>query len=311
MSKVTMITTVVKIWGKVSHQLSKNAPAIFTTVGVVGIGATSVLAYKSKDKVEVIVDKIESDVAVRREIEELENSLTLDMSPDQFAELQARKQELMEVQPYTKGKIAVDVATAVAAPVIVGLLSVCSILLSYQIQNNRIGSLAAALTTSVTENAVIRKKYKVKHGEEEYNKFSSTVQEEITYLEKGKEKKKKVDVRDQTDSLTEHWYRDSEYYVSDDMDYNDAMIQECLMKADNTIFHRGALTLNQALTALGLPTSKSGAIVGWTDETFHVDTRKIRAYSKELQEEVLETVIVFSQPEFIYGNKEINTLVGA
>lgn len=309
MSKVKLLSSAAQIWGKVGHQLSKNAPIIFTTAGVVGIGATSVLAYKSKSKVEDIVDKIESDNAIKRELAELESQLTLDSSPEQFAELKARKEELEMVQPYTKSKIAIDVTAAVAAPVIVGMLSVCAIVLSYQIQNNRIGSLAAALTTSVTENAVIRKKYKAKHGEEEYNQFASTVQEEITYLEKGKEKKKVVNTRDMTDSLTEHWYRDSDLYVSDDMDYNDAMIQECLQTIDNTLFHRGVITLNQALTALGLPTSKAGAIVGWTDETFHVDTRKIRAYSQELQEEVLETIIVFSQPVFVYGNKDVNTVV--
>ena len=308
MSKASTISSLTKLVGKVGHSLSKNSPIIFTVLGVAGIGATSVLAYKSKGKVEEIVDKIENDAALQAEkalIEAEMNDTTVRLNDAEYLEKENQLAILNETKPYTRMLIVRDVAGAVAAPVIVGALSIASIILSYQIQNNRIGSLAAALATSTTENMVFKKKYKEKHGEEEYVQFSNTVQEEITTIEKGKEKKKQVSVKDERDSLTEYWYEDSEYFVKDDSDYNDAFIQERLTHLESMLYHRGAITLNQALDALGLQTKKAGAIVGWTLETFNADVKHVRAYDRELAEEVMKPIIVFAQPEFIYSNKNV------
>ena len=311
MSKASTISLLTKLVSKVGHSLSKNSPVIFTALGVAGIGATSYLAYKSKDKVETIVEKIESNTAVQVERELIESELndtTLRLTDAEFAEKQNQLAVLNETKPYTRLMIVRDVAGAVAAPVIVGTLSIASIILSYQIQNNRIGSLAAALATSTTENMIFKKKYKEKHGEEEYVQFSNTVQQEVTELKNGKEKKKIIAVPDERDSLTEYWYEDSEYFVKDDSDYNDAFIHERVTHLESILYHRGAITLNQALDTLGLQTKKAGAIVGWTLETFNVEVKNVRAYDTELAEEVMKPIIVFTQPEFIYANK--NVLLG-
>ena len=56
---------------KVGHTLTKNSPAIFTGIGIVGLGATAYFAYKSRDGVNKIVEDIEEARELELEIDPL------------------------------------------------------------------------------------------------------------------------------------------------------------------------------------------------------------------------------------------------
>lgn len=305
-----------QIFGKIGTGLTKHSPVIFTAIGVAGIGATAIASYKAKDKVEAIVDKTEKNNASRARLEEvyaLINDTERRLSDSEFDELNIEKEAIeAEVESYTKFDIAKDVAGAVALPVLLGASSIACIVLSYQIQNNRIGSLAAALATSATENAIFKKKYKSVHGEEAYTKFANTNRETVVYTDdKGKEKEKEVDVKDLTNSLTEYWYDESEHYVSDDNEYNLSFINERLSHLDLSLFQRGVLSLNAALQALGFQPTKAGASVGWTSGNFQAETRRIWVYNKETGVDEEQLLVVFSQPTFIYDKEDYSaTLMG-
>lgn len=305
-----------QVFGKMGTTLTKHSPVIFTAIGVAGIGATAIASYKAKDKIEAIVDKTEENNAKKARLEEvyaLINDTERRLSDAEYDELHDEGAQInSEIETYTKVDIAKDVAGAVALPVLLGVGSISCIILSYQIQNNRIGSLAAALATSATENAIFKKKYKTVHGEEAYTKFANTKQETVKFTDdKGKEKEKEVDVKDLTDSLTEYWYDESEHYVSDDNEYNLSYINEKLSTLDLTLFQRGVLPLNAALQALGFAPTKAGSSVGWTSGNFQAETRRVTVWNRELGRDEEQLLVVFSQPSFIYDKEDYTaTLMG-
>lgn len=309
--KISNITGAIMKLGTV---ITKHSPIIFTAVGVVGVGATSVLAYKAKDKVSDIVEHIESsnnDAALLLELEAQLKDTENRMTDEQYL-MTTETIETLSVThvPYSRMDIAKDVASAIALPVFTGILSISAIILSYQIQNNRIGSLAAALATSATEQAVFRKRYEKKHGEDEYVDFMSTDVKEVTVTDsKGKEKQQEEKVRNMADSLTQYWYDQSSEYVSDDHDYNMAFINARLVDLDMKLFTRGVLSLNQVLIALGLQPTKAGASVGWSSNSFNIEPRIVNTFNELSGEHEKNILITMSQPTFIYDNEDYVSIV--
>src|SRR5690606_28997522 len=94
-----------QVFNKAGHTLKKHSPAIFTGVGIVGLGATAYLAYKSREKVEAVV----LDIEEKRDNDE----------------------------PINKMEVAKDLTEAIYLPVTVGVLSCASILMAHKIQNKR------------------------------------------------------------------------------------------------------------------------------------------------------------------------------
>lgn len=292
-----------KAIAKVGRVINKNAPILLTVAGVAGVGATAVFSYKAKDKVEDVVDKLEESQNKLAEIQEIESRLDNREERLSDHEYEVLKNELelanTQYKPYTNLEVARDIAGAVALPVLTGVASVTAIALSYYIQNNRIVNLAAALATSSAENALMRKQYKQLHGEEKYNEFISTHQEEVQL--EGEKKPKKVNVADDlSQSTTEAWFRESAFFASDDYDYNMSYINSKLDSMDLRLFQRGFLTLNEVYDALGLPITKQGALLGWSTGDFSWEVRPVNVLDRETNTVVPEPLIKWTRPVYIY-----------
>lgn len=292
-----------KTLGKIGRTINKNAPIILTIAGVTGVGATAIFAYKAKDKVEDVVDKMEDAQQKMADIQEMEARLKdteTRLTDEEYNELTAELKEANEsYEPYTNFDIARDIAGAVALPVLTGIASIGAITMSYYIQNNRIVNLAAALATTSAENALMRKQYKQLHGEEKYNEFISTHKEEVVL--EGAKKEKEVNVANELDhSTTEAWFRESCHFASDDHDYNMSYIRSALESIDLRLFQRGFLMLNEVYDALGLPTTKQGAILGWGPGDFTWDTTTVNVLDRETNTVMPEPLIKWSRPVYIY-----------
>ena len=131
----------------------KHSPAILTGVGIIGLGATAWLAYKSRDKVEQVVLDIEDKRDAGEEINKVE--------------------------------VARDIAEAVYLPVTVGALSVAAIFASYRIQNKRIAILASSLAVSQLQNKMFEEKYRKEHGDEAYNRFTPAFFQAVWHIRPG------------------------------------------------------------------------------------------------------------------------------
>lgn len=269
--------TIKNTFKKVSMKVAKHSPAIFTGVGIVGLGATAYLAYKSRDKVEAVVNEIE------------------------------RKNDL-EI-PVSKAEVAKDIAEAVYQPVLVGAASVTCILLAHRIQNKRILTLAGALAVEQTRNIYFEKKYRKQHGDEAYSKFIIPTEEEEV-VEVGKNGKDKVTIKDVKKDISDtigQWYDTSREYVSDDHHYNMGMIDSVNDRMQTILFQRGTLTLNEVREALGFERTRSGALVGWsTADDFDIE-KHVTSLEDPKTGEIKEQIwVTWSRARYIFGDIEFN-----
>jgi hypothetical protein len=262
---------------KAGMTLKKHSPAIFTGVGVIGLGATAYLAYKSRDKVEAVVEEIE------------------------------RKRDL-EI-PINKVEVAKDLSEALYKPVLVGVASVAAILFAQKIQNTRIKTLVGALAVEQARNIYFEKKYKKQHGEEAYREFATPVNE-IEHIEvdkKGKEKITVTKVKDELDKSIGQWYDESEHYVSDDHQYNIAMIDSIKDKLETIMFQRGHLTLNEVREALGFDRIRAGALLGWsTADSFNITTDTVVEGDNEMGMLKDNIYVSWSHPRYVHMEVEFN-----
>ena len=272
-----------RLANKVVMGTKKHSPAILTGAGIIGLGATAWLAYKSREKVEAVVENIE-----------------------QQRELAEANQEEFVVD---KLEVARDLTEAVYLPVVVGVASVTAIFMSYRIQNRRIAVLAGSLAASQLQNKLFEEKYKKTHGEEAYNKFILPVEEkEVTYTDdKGKTKKTVESVKQEVDKTTGQWYDESLEYVSDDHGYNVAMIDSVAEKLELILFQRGTLLLNEVREALGFERIRAGALLGWTSaDSFNVE-KVVTIMTDEKTGEMKEHIwVTWARPRYIYDEVEFN-----
>lgn len=263
---------------KAGKSISKHSPAIFTGVGIVGLGATAYFAYKSRDKVEVVVENIE---------EKRDNDL-----------------------PVNKMEVAKDLAVSLYLPITVGVASGLSILMAHRIQRKRIMALTGALAAQQAQNLYFENKYKKKHGEKAFNEFMTPTREQKveTTDSKGNKKEKVEEVKiDQVDPTIGQWYDESSEYASDDHGYNMAYIDSVSETLQTRLFHRGTLLLNEVREELGFERIRAGALLGWTTAD-NFDIRKsITNLGETDKGELKEQIFVSWTPaRYIYNELDLN-----
>lgn len=261
---------------KAGMTLKKHSPAIFTGVGIIGLGATAYLAYKSKDKVEAVVEEIE------------------------------RKRDL-EIE-INKVEVAKGLTEALYKPVVVGAASIACILLAQKIQSNRIKTLVSVLAVEQARNIYFEKKYKDQHGEEEYTKFV-TPTDEIEHIEvdkKGKEKITVTQVKKEIDETIGQWYDESSEYLSDDHTYNIQYIDSVKDRLQNILFQRGHLVLNEVREALGFSRIRNGALLGWsTGDSFDIEKNVMVLGDDEMGALKENIWVTWTRPRYIYEEVDL------
>lgn len=283
-----VVSGVTRTFGKAYRSAAKHSPLLLTVGGVLGLGATAYLAYKSAGKVEKITEAIEDRRAQEAEIDGLMQIPVRDLTEEQ-------ETKIKEFTPVKRTEVVRDLAGALALPVVTGTLSVCSIALGYYILNNRLLNVAASLATATAENVFYRQKFEKKYGKEQAQEFYTpdTQRSEIVMNENGKEEEVIKNDKHTKKILNGVWFDQSENYVSDDHQYNLAQIKSAEEHCSLKLFRAGVLRLNEVRDALGVQRSKDGEAVGWTtsDTSFFLSETIHRESTKMVDPETGEIVI--------------------
>jgi len=306
-NKLTLKTKATRGLKKAEKLAAKHSPLALTVTGVIGLGATAYLAYKSAHKIEAITDDIEErqHTAERMDdiIEEIEAAHKMDpmdVDVDHLHEIRSELEDLeSDFKPVDRRETIYRLGKAIAAPVATGVLSVCAIALSYYIQNNRILNLAASLATATAENAFFEKKYRETYGDEKYEEFAAPTQEE-EIEQNGKSKKVKVQVKKDGNG---RWFSESNEYASDDHDYNRQFIRTVEDRMQDKLFRNGYLVLNDVLDQLGFERSRAGALAGWSVENdFKLSQLVSNITDPETGEMKAQIYISWPKPRYIYDD---------
>lgn len=266
-----------KFIAKVVHGTKKHSPAIWMGLGLVGLGGTAYLAYKSRSKVEKVVQRIEEDRENEVEINKVE--------------------------------VVKDLTEALYQPILCGMASIACILMAHKIQSDRIKFLMGALVTEQARNVYFQQKYRKEHGEEAYSNFVAPVDKfEKTEIGKnGKEKTTVESVKRDVDRSIGDWYSNSTEYVSDDHSYNISYIDAVVDKLQTLLFQRGTLLLNEVRDALGLERDRNGNLLGWTSGTyFEIEKHIINCGNVEDGESLEQIWLTWSNAKYIFNDVEFN-----
>lgn len=261
-NKTEIMKSVNGVASKIVMKLKKHSPEILVVAGIAGTVVSAVLACKATTKVAEILDETKGTLGTIHE------GMETGAINGQEYTTEDGKKDTVVVYAQTGMKLAKLYAPAI----ILGTLSITSILASNNILRKRNVALGAAY-------AAIDKSFKEYRGRV-IERFGEQVDTELKYgikakkfeeievdPETGKEKKVKKTVMVADPNLQSDYavYFDSKSRnYETNPDYNRMFLKAQQAFANDKLQTRGHLFLNEVLDDLDLPRTPAGQIVGWT-----------------------------------------------
>lgn len=260
MKNFELMNLVTRNINRVGFQLKKHSPEILVVVGIVGAVTSAVMACKATTKVNDILNDTKSQVDKVHKVLEDEA-----ISPEMYSEEDGKK-DLAIIY----AKTGLNFVKLYGPSVLLGAVSIASILASNNILHKRNIALAAAYTAVDTGFKEYRGRLIERFGKEldkelKYNIKSETVQETVID-EKGNEQAvdKVIEVANPNiysdyarcfDDGCKGWTKDPEL--------NLVFLKQMQQYANDKLRAKGHLFLNEVYDMLGFPRSRAGQIVGW------------------------------------------------
>ena len=263
-NKTEIMKSVNGVASKAVMKLKKHSPEILVVAGIAGTVVSAVLACKATTKVAEILDETKGT------LDTIHDGMETGAINGQEYTTEDGKKDTVVVYAQTGMKLAKLYAPAI----ILGTLSITSILASNNILRKRNVALGAAY-------AAIDKSFKEYRGRV-IERFGEQVDTELKYgikakkfeeievdPETGKEKKVKKTVMVADTNLQSDYavYFDSKSRnYETNPDYNRMFLKAQQAFANDKLQTRGHLFLNEVLDDLDLPRTPAGQIVGWTKD---------------------------------------------
>lgn len=260
MNAMEITNKLTRTFGKATFQLKKHSPEILVVTGVVGTVVSAVLACKATTKVgEVMAD-------AKTQIDQVHQVLEDETIPEEKYSQEDGKKDLAIIYTQTGVKLAKLYGPAV----LLGAVSITSILAGHNILRKRNLALAAAYTAVDTSFKDYRKRVIDRFGKEldqelRYNIKAKEV-EEVTVDENGKEtvETKTVNSVDPNDIPDySKFFDESCSGWTKNADMNLTFLRQQERWANDKLQRKGYLMLNDVYEALGIDKTKAGQVVGW------------------------------------------------
>lgn len=279
MKKFEFMNNMSRTFHKVGFQLKKHSPEIMIVAGVTGTVVSAVMACKATTKVHDILE--ESKTKVNQVHEVLAND---DL---RYEEVKQEDGALVRVEKYTEEDSKKDLAVIYlqtgikfaklyGPSIVLGAVSITSILASHNIMRKRNVALAAAYTAVDKSFKGYRSRVIERFGEEldkelRYNIKAKEIETTVTD-ENGEEKvvKETVQVSDTTPTFYSDYARcfdDGCTGWTKNAEMNLMFLRRQQDWANERLKARGYLFLNEVYESLGIPRTKAGQVVGWIYDT--------------------------------------------
>lgn len=263
-NKTEIMKSVNGVASKTVMKLKKHSPEILVMAGIAGTVVSAVLACKATTKVAEILDETKGT------LDTIHEGMETGAINGQEYTTEDGKKDTVVVYAQTGMKLAKLYAPAI----ILGTLSITSILASNNILRKRnvaLGAAYAAIDRSFKEyrGRVIERFGEQVDTELKYGIKAKKFEEIEVDPETGKEKKVKKTVMVADPNLQSDYavYFDSKSRnYETNPDYNRMFLKAQQAFANDKLQTRGHLFLNEVLDDLDLPRTPAGQIVGWTKD---------------------------------------------
>ena len=247
-------------FSRIGFKLKQRSPEILVAAGVVGIVSSMVLACKASTKVHDILEDTKEQLSQVKQVLEDEK-----FSKETYSEEDAKKDTTI-----IYAQTGIKFIKLYGPAIVLGSLSIASILTSHNILRKRNIALAAAYTVVDKSFKDYRSRVIERFGEEldhelKYNIKAKEI-EEVTVDAKGKEKTKKTTIS----VVNNDGYSDYARFFDDgctgwtkDAELNLVFLRQQQDHANEMLKSRGHLFLNDVYYMLGIPKTKAGQVVGW------------------------------------------------
>lgn len=272
MKKEEIMKNVSMTFNKVGFQMKKHSPEILIVAGVIGTVASAVMACKATTKVGKIVERTKDDV------DEIHKAVETGVTNagEKYNEEDSRK-DLTIVYAHT----GFELVKLYAPSVILGTLSLTSIVASNNILRKRNTALAAAYATVDKGFKDYRSRVIERFGKEVDRELKNNVKAKKvatteTDPETGAEKKVKKNQFVVNPSDISGYARFFEQYTTDEdgntipnshwennNEYNLMFLKAQERYANDLLRTKKRVFLNEVYEMLGLPRTKAGQVVGW------------------------------------------------
>ncbi len=257
--KSKIMTKLTTVMGKTGLVLKKHSPEIFITAGIIGTVASAVIACKATTKISGILDDAKAQLDTIHDCAE-----DKDMA-EKYTESDAKKDTtIVYVQT------GVKLAKLYAPAVILGALSIASIITSNGILQKRNAALAAAYMTVDKSFKEYRSRVKERFGENVDRELRYDVKAETVKAVSTDEDGNVTETEITTYTGDPNLYSDYARIFDEtnpawekDSEYNLYFLKAQQEYANNLLKSRGYLFLNEVYTMLGFPITKAGQVVGW------------------------------------------------
>ena len=266
MKKIAIMNSIKNSIKKVKFGCKKRSPEILMIVGGIGVVASAIMACKATLAASDILDEGKETIDIIKETKEKSGA---------GSEISYTEKDYKRDLTGAYVKTTLKVASVYATPVVLGVLSMSSMVGSNMILRKRNAGLAAAYVT-------IDKSFKEYRGRV-VNRFGERADYELRHDikaietkekvkdEEGKTKtvKNKVDVLESDKTVSDYVFifnQDSRYYEKN-MEYNLMFVGRCERFANDRLNKDGYLFLNDVREMFGLPKTKVGQVVGWVKDS--------------------------------------------
>jgi len=250
----TLPDSVVRQIAKASTSVKSNSPHILFAAGVVGFGATVILASRSTLKVGSI---IEEHVTTANLIEEVHASEDEAIQAD-YSENDYRFDKI-KLMANTFGNL-----TKLYLPAIVcGGLTIAAFTGAHIVMNNRITGLAAAYSALDAAYNKYRQRVVEEYGVEKDEEFRYNVVDQEVKNAEGKKTKEKVVDGNVAPSMYARFFDETNPNWQSDAAINRVFLSHVQNWMNDRLILKGHVMLNEVYDALGIERTAAGAVVGW------------------------------------------------
>ena len=244
---------------KVGFKLKKHSPEILAVAGVVGVATSTVMACKATMKLNDILEESKEN------IDKIHNYVEAKGYSEKYTEEDSKK-DLTIV--YTQS--AVKIVKLYAPSLILGGLSITSMLASNNILRKRNAALAAAYVTIDKSFKEYRSRVVERFGKEVENEIRHNIKKEEVEKTIIDENGNETTVKETIDVANPSEYSEYARFFDDgcsgwdkDAEYNLMFLKRQQDAANEKLKRKGYLFLNEVYEMLGIQKTKAGQIVGW------------------------------------------------
>lgn len=243
---------------RMGMKVRKYSPEILTTVGVVGVVTSTVMACRATLKVEDILDTLDARKEDLRKVNE-----HAEKNPE-FEQAHRATNAAIHI------KAGLDLAKLYGPSITVGLASIACLLGAHGIMRKRNAALAVAYNSVEKTFAEYRRRVEEKIGKDEERDLRYGVDETTVENEDG-EKETKYTFDNNAFSRYARLFDETNPHWKKDPYLNQMFLKSQQNYANDLLRSRGHVFLNEVYDMLGIEHSRSGAVTGWIYKDGHGD----------------------------------------